>query len=223
MSAGVRAPLRLRAWVLLSVLAVLLLALAGGAHQHRQQLREQHRAAVRDTAEARKQQEALDKVESAEQIGRFGVLSDAARAEIPQNTVDISDALENLQREESAPMRLTYRIGEPTARANAVAGLSLADRAITVEFGTVTEAPIPAFLERLPQDLHGALHVERLEIERQLPVDDELLARLSQGERPDVLLTRVQLRVGSITGPAPAATPAKAATLASAASPRAQP
>ena len=185
------------------VLTLVLLSLAGGAWWYRQQLQDKNNAALRESANAKKRQLELDQADSADILGRLGVLADAHRVHIRQSTVEINDALERLKQSEGAPLRLTYRIDEPEPREQPVAGLQLADRRISIELGTVTEAPILDFLMGLPDSLNGAQHIERLEIERKLPVDDDLLARLSLGERPDVLLTQVQLRVGSIVGPAP--------------------
>ena len=203
MSRLARGPRKAWQWMGLGALACGLLVLAGGAYLYRQQMRATLQTTLRETAELKNQQVALDKLESADTIGRFGALADAARAHIRQSTVEISDALEGIKREETAPLRLSYRIQEPQPREKAVAGLQVADRQLAIEFGTVTEAPITAFLERLPQSLNGALHVQQLEIERKLTFDDDLVARLALGERPDVLLTRVQLRIGAIGGPAP--------------------
>ena len=94
------------------------------------------------------------------------------------------------------------RISEPVVREKPTTELQLINRRISLELGTVTEAPIAAFLLRLPDMLNGALHFELLEIERKLPFDDDLIARIRLGERPDVLLTRAQLRIGTIGGKA---------------------
>jgi hypothetical protein len=175
---------------------VLLLAAAGlswvQAERRGQRLQAQKRA-----AELLAQARAADALEKTDLVGRFGLLAAQARADQPQTSVELTQVLESLNAELRL-VRLSPRIGEAVPRPRQTGSIRIEDRSIELQAGSVTAGQLLELLTALPAHINGAVALEKLTIERVLPVGEELLERLRSGERPEVLRADVRLSVGTL-------------------------
>lgn len=202
-----------RPWRLgaLAALVLLLLAAASaGLALRRAQLLQMHGSVARELAQVDAAIRAADALEDPAVVVRYGTLAQTERVLSQQSAVEITYALEKL-RTDLGVSRLLTQVGDPVQRRKPVNGYVVVDRPLTLEVGAPTETHLLAFLAGVPSSLNGSVRVERLDIQRGQPVDEDLLLRLQRGERPDVLQATVKVQLSTLQPLAPPAAPAASA------------
>ncbi|WP_372827698.1 hypothetical protein [Polaromonas sp.] len=197
---------RMRPWRLAMAIglpAVALLAAAAGLAWLQADWRGQRLPVLKQTADLLAEARAIDALEKADVVGRFGLLGASARADQPQSSLELTHAVEGLH-VGLGLLRLSPQIGELALKPGSASAIRIEERSIELQAAAVTERQLLELIAALPAHINGSIVLEQLSIERLLPVGDELLERIRAGERPEVLRAKLRLAVRTLRA-APAA------------------